>query len=74
MTVKIGVCAKVTPDTDTRIKIQGDGINENGVKWIVSPYDMFGIEEAIRTKEKTGGEVVAFSVGPDSVLVPLRGS
>ena len=42
--MKIGICAKVTPDTDTRIKVQGDGIDPTGVKWVVSPYDLFGVE------------------------------
>lgn len=74
--MKIGVCMKVTPDTDTRIKIAGDGngIDPAGIKWIVSPYDMFAVEEAIVTKEKHGGEVVLFSVGDDEAITQLRGS
>jgi electron transfer flavoprotein beta subunit len=73
--VKIGVCLKVTPDTDTRIKIKGDGegIDPTGIKWIVSPYDMNAIEEGIQTKEKHGGEVIVFSVGDDSTITQLRG-
>jgi electron transfer flavoprotein beta subunit len=73
--MKIGVCMKVTPDTDTRIKINAsaDGIDPAGVKWIVSPYDMFAVEEAIRTKEAHGGEVVIFSVSNDSAIAQLRG-
>jgi len=70
--VKIGICAKITPDTDTQVKIQGDGIDSNGVKYVISPYDAFAIEEAIRTKEAHGGEVVSFTVGDASVLNQLR--
>jgi len=74
--LKIGICAKVTPDTDARIKpaSSGEGIDESGHKMVVSPYDSFAIEEAIVTKEKHGGEVVSFTVGPDSVVTQLRGS
>jgi electron transfer flavoprotein beta subunit len=63
--VKVGVCIKSTPDTDTRIKIAGggDGIDPAGVKWIISPYDSFALEQGALTKEKLGGECVLFSVG-----------
>lgn len=72
--MKIGVCLKVVPDTDTRIKIAGDkaGIEEAGIKWIVSPYDAFAVEEAVQTQESHSGEVVLFSVGPESWQSQLR--
>jgi electron transfer flavoprotein beta subunit len=72
--VNIGVCVKVVPDTDTRIKITGggDGIDESGIKWIVSPYDAFAVEEGVQTKEAQGGEVVLFSVGPKDWQSQLR--
>jgi electron transfer flavoprotein beta subunit len=72
--VNIGVCIKVVPDTDTRVKIadDGDGINETGIKWIVSPYDAFAVEEGVQTKEKNSGEVVLFSVGPKKWQSNLR--
>ena len=72
--MKIGVCVKVVPDTDTRIKIAGggDGIDENGIKWIVSPYDAFAVEEGVKTKEAGSGEVVLFSVGPKDWQTQLR--
>lgn len=64
--MKIGVCAKFTPDTDTRIKLRGDvGIDPAGVKFVVSPYDALAFEEAVRTKEKVGGDVVSFTIGGD---------
>jgi electron transfer flavoprotein beta subunit len=74
--MKIGVCVKVVPDTDTRIKIAGGGagIDEAGIKWIVSPYDAFGIEEAVQTQEKHGGEVVLLSVGKADWQTALRAS
>lgn len=74
--MKIGVCAKVTPDTDTRIKIspEATGIVPAGIKWIVSPYDSFAIEAAVQTKESLGGEVVLFSAGvAKTTTTALRG-
>ena len=72
--MKIGVCVKVVPDTDTRIKIAGggEGIDESGIKWIVSPYDAFAVEEGVKTKEAGGGEVVLFSAGPKDWQTELR--
>jgi electron transfer flavoprotein beta subunit len=72
--MKIAVCIKQVPDTETRIRIGADGrsIAENDVNWIVSPYDEFAIEEALRIKEAKGGEVVVVSLGPDRVQSALR--
>lgn len=72
--MKIGVCIKSTPDTDARIKLAGDGngIDPTGVKFIISPYDSFALEEGVQAKEKLGGEVVLYSVGDDSVQKNLR--
>jgi electron transfer flavoprotein beta subunit len=72
--MKIAVCVKQVPDTETRIRIAPDGkrIVEGDVNWIVSPYDEFAIEEALRIKEAKGGEVVLVSLGPDRVQSALR--
>jgi electron transfer flavoprotein beta subunit len=73
--MKILVCIKQVPDTATQVKIGGDGkaIDTTGITWIVSPYDEFAVEEALRIKEKRGqGEVVAVSLGPDRVKEALR--
>ena len=72
--MNIGVCIKSTPDTDTRVKIVGggEGIDPTGIKWIISPYDVFGLEEGVQAKEKHGGEVVLFTVGGDGAQKNLR--
>lgn len=72
--MKIAVCVKQVPDTETRIRIapEGDALSSGDVNWIVSPYDEFAIEEALRQKEKHGGEVVLISLGPDRVQQALR--
>ncbi len=72
--MKIVVCLKQVPDTETRVRIGPDGrsLAETEVNWVVSPFDEFAIEEALRLKEAHGGEVVLVSLGPDRVLSALR--
>ncbi len=72
--MKIVVCVKQVPDTETRIRIapEGNAIVEADLNWIVSPYDEFAIEEALRIKEKKGGEVVLVTVGPERAQSALR--
>jgi electron transfer flavoprotein beta subunit len=55
-----------------RIAPEGKAIVETDVNWIVSPYDEFAIEEALRLKETAGGEVVVVSAGPERVQTALR--
>jgi len=68
------VCISQVPDTESRIKPGADGrrIDEAGLKFIVSPYDEFALEEAIRLKEKDGGDVTVIGFGPDRVPQALR--
>ena len=68
------VCITQVPDTESRIKIAADGrhVDEAGLKFIVSPYDEFALEEAIKIKEAKGGDVTVVSFGPDRVAQALR--
>jgi electron transfer flavoprotein beta subunit len=73
--MKIAVCIKRVPDSETRVKIAPDGksLDEAGVKFSVNPYDEFAIEEALRRKEKAGtGEVVVVSLGPAAAQETIR--
>jgi electron transfer flavoprotein beta subunit len=72
--LKIIVCVKQVPDTETRVKIapEGNALVEADVNWIVSPFDEFAVEEALRIKEAKGGEVVLVSLGPERVQSALR--
>src|SRR5207248_11088920 len=73
--MKILVAIKQVPDTATQVKIAAGArsIETTGITWIVSPYDEFAVEEALRIKEKRGqGEVVAVTVGPDRAKEALR--
>ncbi len=72
--MKIAVCIKAVPETDTRIKIAADGrsIDRSDIKFILSPYDEFALEEAIKLKESKGGNVTVIGLGGDEVPAVLR--
>lgn len=73
--MNIYVCIKQVPATETKIKINatGTGIDPAGVKWIMSPYDEFAVEEALRVKEKNAGsQVTVISAGPQRVTETIR--
>jgi len=72
--VNIIVCLKQVPDTETQIRIAPDGqsIVKDDIKWVMNPYDEFGVEEALRIKEKFGGEVTIVSLGPKRVTESIR--
>ncbi len=68
--MNIAVCVSHVPDTATKIKISSDNksIDKAGVTFIINPYDEFAVEEALKWKEKSGGDskVTVFSVGNDA--------
>ena len=53
--MRIFVCVKQVPDTESKIKLKpdGSGIDEAGIKWVLNPYDEYAVEEAIKIKEET---------------------
>jgi electron transfer flavoprotein beta subunit len=68
------VCVASVPDTASVIKVGGDGKNIDGagIKWIVSPYDEYALEEALQITESKGGEVTVVTYGPASAEPALR--
>lgn len=72
--MKVAVCVNHVPDTETKIKIGSDGlsIDKTGVNYMLSPYDEVAVEEALRIKEKTKGEVTVVSLGGDVHKETLR--
>lgn len=73
--MKIAVCVKRVPDTETRIRVDASGssIDPSGVKFVVSPYDEFAVEAALRLCEANGsGEVITLSLGEDAAQDILR--
>jgi electron transfer flavoprotein beta subunit len=73
--MKIAVCIKRTPDSESRFKIAaaGAGIEETGLKFDMDDFAGYAVEAALQLNEKQGpGETVVFAVGPDSVQETLR--
>jgi electron transfer flavoprotein beta subunit len=71
--LRIAVCIAQVPDTATRVQVEGAGIVEGAVSsWIVSPYDEFAVEEALRIKEAGEADVVVFSLGPERAQAAIR--
>ena len=73
--MNIYVCIKQVPDTETKIKLNADSswIDTAGVKWIMSPYDEFAVEEALRLRDKNpGSTVTVLSAGPARVVETIR--
>ena len=72
--MKIVVCVKYVPDTAIKMKIAGDGkaVDLTGVAFVVNPYDEFAVEEALKIKEKLGGEVVVVGAGAETATQGLR--
>jgi len=73
--MKILVPLKRVPDSDTRIRLKADGsgIETDGVKFAVNPFDAIALEEALRLKEKDPSlEVVVVTVGRQESVEQLR--
>ena len=70
--MNILVCMKQTFDTEERIVLEDGEISEDGVEFVINPYDEYAVEEAIKLKEKHGGEVTVITVGPERAEQALR--
>jgi len=73
--VKIAVCIKRTPDSESRFRIgsSGTAIDEAGLKFDIDDFASYAVEVALQLNEKQGpGETVVYAVGPDSVQETLR--
>jgi electron transfer flavoprotein beta subunit len=72
--MKIALCIKQVPNTEARLRVRRDGrwLEEEDLPFVINESDEYALEEGLRIAEKTGGEVVAFSLGPDRVKEALR--
>ena len=65
--MKVVVCIKQVPSaSDAKIDPETKRIVREGSKAMLNPFDLYAIEEALRIREKRGGEVVVLSMGPES--------
>jgi electron transfer flavoprotein beta subunit len=70
--VKIIVCIKQVPVKDAPLAVAGNWIKESDIGFEMNEPDSFALEEALRLKEKHGGEVVALSMGPERVKQTIK--
>ncbi len=73
--MKILVPLKRVPDPDTKIRLKpdGSGVDLDGVKFAVNPFDAIALEEALRIEEELGEiDVVVVSIGGDECVEQLR--
>ncbi|MED4600427.1 electron transfer flavoprotein subunit beta/FixA family protein [Paenibacillus validus] len=70
--MKIWVCLKQTFDTEDKIKLDHGNVVEDQANWIMNPYDEYAVEEAVRLRERFGGEVAVVTIGPERAESSLR--
>lgn len=72
--MKFLVTVKRVTDYEAKIKLKADksGIVTDGVNMIMNPFDEIGVEEALRQKEKHGGEVIVVSIGNADATAQIR--
>ncbi|WP_027724129.1 electron transfer flavoprotein subunit beta/FixA family protein [Tuberibacillus calidus] len=70
--MNIYVLMKRTFDTEEKIVIENGRVSDDGVNFIINPYDEFAIEEAIKLKDAHGGEVTVVTVGSEDAEKELR--
>ncbi|MFQ5663646.1 MAG: electron transfer flavoprotein subunit beta/FixA family protein [Terriglobia bacterium] len=72
--MKIAVCMKQVPAKDAPLRINDAGtwVREVDLSYETNDPDNYALEEALRLKEKHGGEVVVVSLGPERVRQVIK--
>lgn len=72
--MKIIVSIKQVPVRDSQLKVEADGrwIQEGDLSFEINEPDAYALEEALRLKEKHGGEVIALCAGPARASQTIR--
>ncbi|MCK4263600.1 MAG: electron transfer flavoprotein subunit beta, partial [Candidatus Aminicenantes bacterium] len=72
--MNIFVLVKRVPDTESKIRIspETNSVIEEGLNFVLSPYDEYAVEEALRIREAKEGKVTVLSVGSEEVLRILK--
>ena len=72
--MNIYIFVKRVPDTESKIRINHEhkAVIEEGLNFVLSPYDEYAVEEALRLRETKGGQVTAVSVGAEEAIVILK--
>jgi electron transfer flavoprotein beta subunit len=70
--VNIVVCIKQVPAKDAPLAMTGNWIKESDIGFEMNEPDSYALEEALRLKEKHGGEVMVLSMGPERVKQTIK--
>jgi electron transfer flavoprotein beta subunit len=73
--MKILVPLKRVPDPDTKIRVNasGSGLETDGVKYAINPFDAIALEEALRLRDQVGtAEILVVSIGSADCQEQLR--
>jgi electron transfer flavoprotein beta subunit len=73
--MKIAVCVKQVPDSETRINLAAPAaeLDESGFTRVLNPYDAYAVEEAVKIKEAGGEvEITAITIGPAAVMETIK--
>jgi len=73
--MKIAVCVKLVPATTAviRVNADGSGLDLAGVEMVLSPYDEYALEEALKVRDKAAGsEILVVSAGSDASMKVLE--
>jgi electron transfer flavoprotein beta subunit len=72
--MNIVVCVKQVPDTwaEKRLSAEDKTVDREGVDGVMNELDEYAVEEALRIKEASGGEVTVLTMGPDKSTETIR--
>ena len=72
--MRVAVCIKqvVTREWHVRVNEAKTWVRDSDASWELNEPDAYALEEALRLREKHGGEVVVISAGPARVAQVLR--
>ncbi|KEO82887.1 electron transfer flavoprotein subunit beta/FixA family protein [Tumebacillus flagellatus] len=70
--MNIFVALKQTFDTEEKIVVENGSVKEDGVRFVLNPYDEYAVEEAIKLRDELGGQVTVVTVGPERAQEALR--
>ena len=70
--MKFVAVIRQVPDGESKLRIQGDRVDLSGATMILDQMDEYAVEEAIRLKERHGGEAVVVGFGPERTEEAIR--
>jgi len=71
--ILVGLKRVVDYNVRVRVKSDGSGVETDGVKMSINPFDEIALEEALRIKERgEASEVIVISIGPTDAQQTLR--